>query len=138
MLIAHSFNPGYPFNGRALNWFHPVEPIFGPCVLSAVFITERIIEMDDYDKKPINVNQSSESSSTTIAIIVAALVVVVGAFFYFGSSSTPTDNPQVTQNNTTLPAPVIEPADPVPATPPAAQPETPPVTPPGEAPATNP
>jgi hypothetical protein len=97
-----------------------------------------LLTMDEYDKKPINVNQSSDSSGTTIAIIVAALVLVVGAFVYFGSSSTPTDNPQVTQNNTTLPAPVIEPADPVPATPPAAQPETPPVTPPGDAPATNP
>ena len=94
--------------------------------------------MDNFDKKPIEVNQSSESSGTTIAIIVAALVLVVGAFIYFGNSSAPTDNPQVTQNNTTLPAPVVEPADPVPATPPAAQPETAPVTPPADAPAANP
>ena len=95
--------------------------------------------MDEFDKKPINVNQSSESSGTTIAIIVAALVLVVGAFLYFGNNwNSPADGPQVTQNNTTLPAPVVEPADPVPATPPAAQPETPPVTPPGDAPATNP
>ncbi len=94
--------------------------------------------MDNFDKKPIEVNQASESSGTTIAIIVAALVLVVGAFIYFGNSSTPTDNPQVTQNNTTLPAPVVEPADPVPATPPAAQPETAPVTPPADAPAANP
>ena len=94
--------------------------------------------MDNYDKKPIEVKQSTESSGTTIAIIVAALVLVVGAFIYFGNSSTPTDNPQVTQNNTTLPAPVVEPpADPA-ATPPAAQPETPPVTPPADAPATSP
>lgn len=95
--------------------------------------------MDDFDKKPnFQVSQSSEMSAGTIAIIVAALVLVVGAFFYFGSSSTPTDNPQLTQNNTTLPAPVIEPAEPAPATPPAAQPETPPVTPPADAPAANP
>jgi hypothetical protein len=96
--------------------------------------------MDDYDKKPdIQVNQASGGSGTTIAIIVAALVLVVGAFLFFGNNwNTATDGPMVTQNNTTLPAPVIEPADPVPATPPAAQPETPPVTPPGDAPATNP
>ena len=96
--------------------------------------------MDDYDKKPINVNQSSETSGTSITIIVAALVLVVGAFIYFGNNSAPTDNPQVTQNNVTLPAPVpvIEPADPVPATPPATQPETAPIVPPGDAPATNP
>ena len=94
--------------------------------------------MEDFDKKPINVNQSSEMSAGTIAIIVAALVLVVGAFVYFGNSSAPTDNPQVTQNNSTLPAPIVEPADPVPATPPAAQPETLPVTPPGDAPATSP
>ena len=94
--------------------------------------------MDDYDKKPINVNRSSETSGTTIAIIVAALVLVVGAFIYFGNNSAPADNPQVTQNNMTLPAPVVEPADPAPATPPAAQPETAPIVPPGDAPATNP
>ena len=69
--------------------------------------------MDDFNKKPdFQVNQSSEGNGTTIAIIVAALILVVGAFIYFGNSSTPTDNPQVTQNNTTLPAPVVEPADP--------------------------
>ena len=95
--------------------------------------------MDNYDKKPdLHVNQSSQSSGTTIAIIVAALVLVVGGFLYFGNSSGPTDNPQLTQNNTTLPAPIVEPADPVPATPPAAEPETAPIVPPGDAPATNP
>ena len=97
--------------------------------------------MDEYEKKPnLQVNQSSEGNGTTIAIIVAALVLVVGAFIYFGNNwSTPTDGPQVTQNNTTLPAPVIdEPAAPVPAEPPAAQSATPPATPPADAPATNP
>lgn len=95
--------------------------------------------MDNYEKKPdLHVNQSSQSSGTTIAIIVAALVLVVGGFLYFGNSSGPTDNPQLTQNNTTLPAPIVEPADPVPATPPAAEPETAPIVPPGDAPATNP
>lgn len=96
--------------------------------------------MDDFDKKPdFQVNELSEGNGTTIAIIVAALVLVVGAFIYFGNNwSTPADGPQVTQNNTTLPAPVVEPpADPA-ATPPAAQPETPPVTPPADAPATSP
>jgi len=97
--------------------------------------------MDDFDKKPINVNQSSDVSGTTIAAIVVALVLVVGAFFYFGSNWDSTaEGPQVTQNNTTLPAPApaVEPPADAPATPPAAQPETPPVTPPGDAPATNP
>lgn len=91
--------------------------------------------MDNYDKKPdLQVKQSSETSGTTIAIIVAALVLVVGAFIYFGNNSAPTDSPQVTQNNTTLPAPVIE----EPAATPPAQPATPLVTPPADAPATNP
>ena len=92
--------------------------------------------MDNYDKKPdLQVNQSSETSGTTIAIIVAALVLVVGAFLYFGSMSTPTpDGPKVTQNNTALPAPVIE----EPAATPPAQPATPPATPPADAPATSP
>ena len=91
--------------------------------------------MDNYDKKPINVNQSSESSGTTIAIIVAALVLVVGGFLYFGNNwNTAPDGPQVTQNNTTLPAPIIE----EPAATPPAQPAIPLVTPPADAPATNP
>ena len=87
-------------------------------------------------KRDINVVQSSEGSGTTIAIIVAALALVVGGFLFFGNNSnTPVEGPKVTQNNTTLPAPVIEvPADPAPVEPPAAQSTTPPAA----APATNP
>ena len=87
-------------------------------------------------KRDINVNQSSQSSGTTIAIIVAAVVLVVGGFLLFGNNSiTAPEGPKVTQNNTTLPAPVIEvPADLAPAQPPAAQSTTPPAV----APATNP
>jgi hypothetical protein len=101
--------------------------------------------MENYDKKPdLQVNQSSGGSGTTIGIVVAALVLVVGAFLYFSSSPMTTEGQKVTQNNTALPAPVIEePATPVPATPPAsaeppAQSATPPATPPADAPATNP
>ena len=66
--------------------------------------------MDNYEKKPdLQVNQASDSSAGTITAIIVALVLVVGAFLYFGSNwNATTDNPQVTQNNTTLPAPVIE------------------------------
>lgn len=92
--------------------------------------------MDNYDKKPdLQVNQSNGGSGTTIAIIVAALVLVVGAFLFFGNNwNTATEGPKVTQNNTTLPAPVIE----EPAATPPAQPATPPATPPADAPATSP
>ncbi len=93
--------------------------------------------MDDYDKKQdLRVSNASDSGATTIAIIVAALVLVVGAFIYFGNSTTPTGQ-QLTQNNVT-PAPITEPAMPLPATPPAVEPLTPPATPPADAPAANP
>jgi hypothetical protein len=95
-----------------------------------------LLIMDNYEKKPdFQVKQSSQSSGTTIAIIVAALVLVVGTFLYFGNNwNTTTDGPQVTQNNTTLPAPIIE----EPAATPPAQPAIPLVTPPADAPAANP
>ena len=65
-------------------------------------------------------------------------VLVVGAFIFFGSSSTTTpDGQQLTQNNMP-PAPITEPATPLPAMPPAAEPATPPATPPADAPAANP
>lgn len=94
--------------------------------------------MNTSDKKPdpwtSNVNDGTNSA--TIAIIVAALVLVVGAFIFFGSSSTPT-GPQLTENQST-PAPVTEPATPLPATPPANEPATAPATPPADAPAADP
>ena len=92
--------------------------------------------MSNYDENPkINVSSSGDVS-TGIAIIVAAIILVVGAFFFFNYGYGPTtDNAKVVQNNTTLPAPIIEaPAVPEVVTPPAAQPTTPPA----EAPAANP
>jgi hypothetical protein len=94
--------------------------------------------MDNYDKKQdLRVSNPGDSGATTIAIIVAALVLAVGAFLYFGNSSTVPDGPQLTQNNA-APAPITEPATPLPSTPPAVEPTTPPVTPPADAPAANP
>ncbi len=95
--------------------------------------------MDKFDKNPkpgFNAREADEGSGATIAIIVAAFVLVVGAFIYFGSGTT-ADGPQVTQNDV-APAPITEPATPLPATPPAAEPLTPPATPPADAPAANP
>lgn len=92
--------------------------------------------MTNHDEKPqVNVSNRGDSS-TGIAIIVAAIILVVGAFIFFNNGFGPTtDNAKIVQNNTTLPAPVIEaPAAPEVATPPAAQATTPP----SEAPATNP
>ena len=92
--------------------------------------------MSNYDENPkINVSSKGDGS-TGIAIIVAAIILVAGAFLFFNYGFGPaTDNPNVVQNNTTLPAPVIEaPAAPEVTTPPAAQPTTPPA----EAPANNP
>ena len=88
------------------------------------------------DERKVHVNQSNDGNGGTIALAVAAIVLVAGALLYFLSSSGPgTVGPQMTQNNTALPAPVIdEPAAPKPATPPVA----PLVTPPVDAPATNP
>ena len=91
---------------------------------------------DPNEKPEFRVNQSSESSNGTIAIIVIALALVVGAFFFFTSNwNTSPEGQKLTQNNTALPAPVIQvPADPAPVAPPAAQTTTPPV----DAPAANP
>ena len=83
----------------------------------------------------VHVNQASDNS-TGIAIAIAAAVLLVGALFFFnGSFDMSPNNPQVVQNNTAIPAPVIEaPATPEVTTPPAAQPTTPPA----DAPAANP
>ena len=92
--------------------------------------------MSNYDDNPkINVTTRGDSS-TGIAIIVAAIILVVGAFVFFNNGFGPTtDNAKIVQNNTTLPAPVIEaPAAPEATTPPATQPTTPPA----QAPAANP
>jgi hypothetical protein len=92
--------------------------------------------MTNYDEKPeVRVTQATDSS-TGIAIIIAALVLVVGAFLFFNNGVfTTSDNPKVVQNNTTLPAPVIE----VPAKPEVVAPATTQTaTPPAAAPAANP
>jgi hypothetical protein len=92
--------------------------------------------MTNYHEKPqVSVSNRGDSSAG-IAIIIAAIVLVVGAFVFFNNGFGPTtDNAEIVQNNTTLPAPVIEaPAAPEVTTPPAAQPTTPA----SEGPATNP
>jgi hypothetical protein len=91
--------------------------------------------MTNYDEKPeVRVTQATDSS-TGIAIIIAALVLVVGAFLFFNNGVfTTSDNPKVVQNNTTLPAPVIE----VPAKPEVVAPTTQTTTPSANAPAANP
>jgi hypothetical protein len=91
--------------------------------------------MTNNDEKPeVRVTQTGDST-TGIAIVIAALVLVVGAFLFFSTGFGPTkDNPNVVQNNTTLPAPVIE----VPVAPEATPPATQPAAPPADAPATNP
>ena len=81
----------------------------------------------------VYVNQAGDSS-TGIFIAIAAAILIVGALFFFnGSFDMTPNNPQVVQNNTTLPAPVIEaPVTPQVTTPPAT------ITPTADAPAANP
>ena len=87
--------------------------------------------MTNYDEKPtVNVSSSGDGSAGII-VLIAAIALVVGAFIFFNYGFSPSiDSAKVVQNNTTLPAPVIEaPAAPE-ATPPAApQPATPPAAP---------
>ena len=94
--------------------------------------------MSNWDEnRKVNVSSTGDGS-TGIAIIVAAIILVVGAFFFFNYGYGPAgDSPNVVQNNTTLPAPVIEaPAAPEVAAPTPAPAQ--PTTPPAEAPAANP
>ena len=81
----------------------------------------------------VHVNQAGDNS-TGIAIAIAAAILVIGALFFFnGSFDMTPNNPQVVQNNTALPAPVIEaPVTPEVTTPPAT------TTPSADAPAANP
>ena len=87
------------------------------------------------DERKVHVNQSNGGNGRAIALAIAAFVLVLGGLMYFlGNPGASTVGPQVTLNNTTLPAPVIdEPATPVPSTPQAAQSTTPPA----QAPATS-
>ena len=87
--------------------------------------------MTNYDEKPtVNVSNSGDGS-TGIAVLIAAIVLVVGAFIFFNYGYGPaSDGPNVVQNNTILPAPVIEtPATPEATSPAAPQPATPPAAP---------
>ena len=86
--------------------------------------------------EPVRINRASEDSSGSLVIILVALAIFLGAFFFFMHNwNTAPEGPQVTQNNTALPAPINE----VPATPaPAASPPLQTTTPPNNAPATNP
>lgn len=88
------------------------------------------------DERKVHVNQWNDGAAGPVLLaIVAVLLMGGGLIFFINSSDTGPSGPQVTQNNTALPAPIIEePAAPQPATPPAAQPATPPV----DAPATSP
>ena len=65
--------------------------------------------MSNYDENPkVNVSTSGDGSAG-VAIIIAALILVLGAFFFFNYGYGPaSDNAKIVQNNTTLPAPVIE------------------------------
>lgn len=88
------------------------------------------------DERKVHVNQPNDGMGGTIAVAVVVVLLLVGGIFFIASSSgIDPSGPQVTQNNTALPAPVIEvPAAPAPDAPPAVQP----VTPPAEPPANNP
>lgn len=90
--------------------------------------------MTKFDKDTdVHVNHTGDSS-TGISIAIAAAILIIGALFFFnGSFDMTPNNPQVVQNNTTLPAPVIEaPVTPEVTAPPATS------TPSAEAPAANP
>ena len=78
----------------------------------------------------IRISQSNSGSSSGIAFVVVAIVLAVGAYYlYAGSWSTESVTPSVTQNNITLPAPIIAPDAATPSVPPAIAPDlaTPPV-----------
>ena len=94
------------------------------------------MENNPNQKPDLRVNQSSESSAGSLAFIIIGIVLVAGAFIFFTTDWTSTPGgPQVTQNNTALPAPINEvPAAPAPTAPPASQKATPPA----DAPASSP
>lgn len=91
--------------------------------------------MTNFDEKPeVRVTQAGDGSGG-IALAIIAVLLVVGAVFFFNHGTySNLDNPKVVQNNTTLPAPVIE----APAAPEATQPAPQPAAPKAEAPAANP
>lgn len=87
------------------------------------------------EERMARANQSNDSMGGIIAVAVLIIVLVAGGILFFtGSSGTGPNEPQVTQNNTTLPAPTTEPAQPEPIAP-STEPTTPPAAP---APSNNP
>ena len=88
---------------------------------------------DKFDEeRAVRVNQSNDGSGGALALAFWIAVLLIGGIVFFMSSpATNTTGPQVTQNNTTAPAPApapIEPIQPAPAEPPAT-PTTPPAAP---------
>jgi hypothetical protein len=85
----------------------------------------------NYDENPTVKVTNRGDGSSGIALLIAAIALVVGAFIFFNYGYGPaSDGAKVVQNNTTLPAPVIEtPATPDATAPAAPQPATPPAAP---------
>jgi hypothetical protein len=81
---------------------------------------------DKFDEERlVRVNQSNDSSGGAFALAFWIAVLLIGGIVFFMSSpTTDTTGPQVTQNNTTAPAP-IEPIQPAPSAPSAEPPATP-------------
>ena len=89
---------------------------------------------DKFDEERlVRVNQSNDSSGGAFALAFWIAVLLIGGIVFFMSSPTSdTTGPQVTQNNTTAPAPApapIEPIQPAPSAEPPATPTTPPAAP---------
>jgi hypothetical protein len=92
---------------------------------------------NDPNQRPdLRVNPASESFAGSLVFIIIGIILVAGVFIFLTTSWTSTPGgPEVTQNNTALPAPIIEvPAAPAPTSPPASQKTAPPA----DAPAYNP
>jgi hypothetical protein len=91
---------------------------------------------NDPNQRPdLRVNQASESFAGSLVFIIIGIILVAGVFIFFTTSWTSTPGgPEVTQNNTALPPPIIEVPAPAPTAPPASQ-KTAPLT---DAPAYNP
>jgi hypothetical protein len=91
------------------------------------------MEIDPNQRPDLRVNQASGSSAGNLVFIVIGIILLAGVFIFFTTSWTsPPGGPEVTQNNTALPPPIIE--VPAPASPPASQKTAPPA----DAPAYNP
>jgi hypothetical protein len=86
---------------------------------------------DKFDEeRAVRVNQTNDGSGGALALAFWIAVLLIGGIVFFMSSpGVDTTGPQVTQNNTTAPAPApIEPIQPPPA--PSLEPPAAPATPP--------